>query len=231
MALTFASLQTRVARRGGIDETDEATTAADWVKAGLNHISLMGAWSWLKTSLTLPASGSQTAGDYSYALPTDFFRLAAKSVRYGGKETKLVYRRIDWIDDYLGPDWKDSGSDNGTPRFITRVGNELWVAPKPSQDHLDDYPYLYGYYWRREPSSGTLYLPDEFEEAAICAALAEGWLQEDDPRADQQLRRLEQYWYPKMLGTTLEVGAGDQVEPAEWMNQPYDGMQGNYGDP
>lgn len=230
MSLTFASLQTEVARRGGIDETDEADTAAAWTRAGLNHISLAGAWTWLKAHFTLPESGSQTAGDYSWALPADCFRVAVKTVRYGGKETFLAYRRIDFIDNYYGPDWKDASADNGTPRLITRVGNELWTAPKPSAAHLTSYPSLMGYYWRREPASGTLYLPDEFREAAVCAALAEGWLQEDDPRAEKQLDRFEKYWCPRMMGATLDVGAGDNVESPGWMDQAYEGSA-NYGDP
>ena len=210
---TFLELYTEVASLGGIAVSDEAASASAWAKGGLRAIARAGAWEWLR------AQGDATlaAGTYLYDFETDFFRLDCKTVRYGGSGTGLDYRRMNWIDANLDPDWKDAATANGTPFYCSRFGNQLVVAAKPSAAFVAAHPTLYYYYWRTEAYSGALYLPDEFLEVAVQASLAYGMLQENDGRADSLLQRFNQIYLPEMRGARLDIGSNDEVMPPDWM--------------
>ena len=223
MSITFAQLQAEVSAVLGIDDTDEATNAARFTKAGLRAISRAGAWEWLHTYYS---TGITTvAGTYAYALPTDLYRIDTRSIRTGGRNSFLGWRRQGWIDDQLGPDWKDSGSDNGTPQYATRVGNNLWVATKPSQTWVSSNALIYFYYWLSEPASGTLYLPDSYVDVAVQAALCYAYLAEDDPRADSMLNRWQNVYLPELRGAKLDMGDGNRMNDTAWMtDDDYDGQ-------
>lgn len=217
MSTTFAQLQAEVAAVLGIDNTDEATNAARATKAGLRAISRAGAWEWLHavgSPITL------TAGTYEYSLASDIFRIDTKSIRTGGRNTVLTWRTQKWLDEYLEPDWKDSGSDNGTPQYATRFGTKLWLARKPDSSFAaNTCKYIY---WRSEPSSGNLYLPEEFTDVAVQAALAYWWLAEDDNRAESQLSKWNNFYLPELRGSKLDMNFEDQMYSPDWMQQSAD---------
>lgn len=207
---TFAALSADVAAVGGLDYTSEQTAADRWTNGGLRMISRAAPWEWLHayTSFNL------TANDYDYPFSTiasTLFRIDIRSVRYGDATQYLKWGNIQAIDEALGPDWRDSSANAGTPQYVTRVGNELWVADMPSAAFIADNPTVYFAYWRHEVSTGTLYLPDEFYEIAVDASLAYGFTQEDDPRGDPMMTRWRLIHLPEMRGTRLDIGARDQM--------------------
>lgn len=212
MATTFAQLQAEVAAVLGIDNTDEATNAARFTKAGLRAIERAGAWEWLHaegTAITL------TAGTYSYSLASDLFRIDTRSIRTGGRSTILSWRKQAWLDEYLEPDWKDSATANGTPQYATRVGNSLWIARKPDSTYAaNTIKYLY---WRSDVSSGTLYLPDPYVDIAVQAALIYSYLAEDDVRAESQLAKWNNFYLQELRGAKLDMHFEDQLYSPDWM--------------
>ena len=204
MANTFAQLSADVAAVGGLDYGEEQTTSDRWAKGGLRMIGRAGAWEWLRAH----TSFSLTAGTYNYAFSTiasDLFRIDTRTVRVGAS-TYLEWGRIQNIDEFLGPDWKDAGADRETPAYVTRVGNSLWVARIP-----DAVATVSFYYFRSEAYDGNLYLPDELYECAIEASLAFGFTQEDDPRADSMLQRFTSVHLPEMRSARLDIGRRDRM--------------------
>ena len=228
--MTFAEVQSEVQRVGGLDSSIAAdtTSGAAWTAMGLRAIVRAAPWSWLRRTIEITLVGDT----YEYAFSdfaSDLFRLDAKSIRYGGKDDYLEWGAIESVDDVLGPDWKDSGTDAGTPEYVTRFGNNIWVAKKPSDDFVASYPILYGYGWRNEPSSGELYLPDPYFEVAVEASLAYGWYEEDDPRAQEKLAHLHRVLLPEMMGAQLDINAGDRLQEPAWMSHSRDNFE-DYGD-
>lgn len=215
MSTTFAQLQAEVAAVLGIDNTDEATNAARFTKAGLRAISRAGAWEWLRTHYSTGIV--PVAGTYSYSLPSDLYRLDTRSIRTGGINSYLSWRKANWIDEYLGPDWKDSAADNGTPQYATRVGNNLWIARKPDSTWAAANTKIYFYYWMTEVSTGTLMLPDEYVDIAVQAALAYAYLSEDDSRSESQLAKWNNFYLPELRGTKLDMNFEDQMNSPDWM--------------
>lgn len=214
---TFAALSADVAAVGGLDYATEQTTSDRWTKAGLRMLNQAGAWEWLHAH----TSFSFANADYDYnfsAIASDLFRIDARSIRYGDSATYLQWGHIQAIDEALGPDWKDSGA-KGTPQYATRVGNALWVATVPNAAFVADNPTGYFYYWRYENYTGTLYLPEDFYDCALDAALAQGYLQEDDPRATEMLSRVLQVHLPSMRGAKMDIGARDKMELPRWARE------------
>ena len=227
MANTFAQLSADVAAVGGLDYSTESTTSDRWAKGGLRRLSRAGAWEWLRAH----TSFALTAGDYSYALSaiaSDFIRADTRTLRYAG--TYLEWGSAQAIDEKLGPDWKEAvAADHGTPQYATRVGQEIWVGKIPSVSFVASNPSIYLYYYRSEAFSGNLYLPDDFYDCAVDAALAFGFTQEDDPRAGEMLQRVEQVHLPAMRAARLDIGQGDRMATPLWMLDNGSGLAG-YGD-
>lgn len=221
---TFDQLSQEVANIGGLEYAAESAKANAWAKAGLRHIARCAPWPWLRAQFSI----ALVADTYEYAFSTylsDCFRLDTRSVRYGaGREARLRWRNDDFIDAFYGPGWKDSGGVAGNPEFVTRFGNALWVARKPSVAFIASNPTLYGKYWRTENYDGTLYLPDEFFECAVHAALAHGWAEEDDARAEQYKQLFKTQDLVEMMGATLDVGAEDRMQIPAWAHHPYEGI-------
>ena len=213
MSTTFAQLQAEVAAILGIDNTDEATNATRYTKAGLRAIGRAGAWEWLHATA---APVTLVAGTYDYALESDLFRIDTRSIRTGGKDSFLKWRKSDWIDGYLGPDWLDAAVGNGTPEYVTRYGNNIRIARKPDSTFAANT--LKYQYWRSEPATGTLYLPDEFVDIAVQASLIYGMVAEDDPRSDGMLQKWNNVWLPEMRGVKFNMNDGDQINAPDWMS-------------
>jgi len=189
--------------------------AAYAAEEGLRRVERTGAHIWLRasTSLTL------VAGTYSYALASDVFRLRKDSFRYGGFESYLKWiDNAEEIDRILGPDWKDSATANGTPLYVSRLGNAVWVAPKASQAFIDDSTTsgaLNYYYLRHEPVAGTLYIPDTFFACAVHAALAEGLKQKDEKLQAYYENLFERVDKTDLIGTPLAVGSSAKLRGSE----------------
>lgn len=231
MAVTIDDLETEIASVGGFDATEEASTITRFAIAGLRQISLAGAWPWLKAAFNFDL----VEGQYAYDIPTyvgaDAMRLDVQSLRFGGDRAPLTWTRAEAIDTHLGAEWKADATPDGSVEFAARMGNELWLARKPSDTWIASKPTLYGYYFRREPTTdgATLYLPDEFLPCALHASLAYGWLAEDDPRASEMMMRFEQTDLPRMRGFQQQIGDFDRLEEPDWMRYGHEGW-GNYGD-
>lgn len=207
MSSTFAQLSSDVAAMGGLDYTEEKVTSDRWAKGGLRMLNRAGAWEWLHTHTSFAFVANQYAYDLS-TIASDLFRIATDTIRYGG--TYLQWGAAKSIDQVLEPTWKD-GSGLGTPQYAARVGNQLWVATVPNTAFVTDHPTGYFYYFRAENYTGTLYLPDEFYDCAVDSALAFGFTQEDDPRAQEMLMRVQQIHLTSMLGAKLDIGARNQM--------------------
>lgn len=219
---TFTELSQEVARIGGLEYANESASSDAWAKAGLRAIARAGAWPWLKASFELSLVADQYAYNFS-DIASDLFRLNTRTIRYGGPNSFLRWVDEDTVDADLGPAWKDSGTDGGTPKYVFRFGNQLWLAKKPSAEFVASNAKIYGYYWREENFSGTLYLPDPFFECAVVASLAHGWAEEDDPRCEQYKGIWRNDSLPQMYGTTLDVGARDRMDPPTWAHYTYEG--------
>ena len=214
--------------------TADTTSVAAWAKGGLRLMSRAAPWPWAKVAF----SWTLTADTYAYnlrSIDSTLIRVASKEFRYGGRTTYLKWRPVDILDRALEPSWKDASGSTGTPQYITRVGVQLWVAGKPSQAHIDSYPTVYGYGWRHENwdadaniNGGHLLLPDDFFEAAVECALAYGFHEEDDPRAETFLNRWLNVYKPDMLGA-LDPGANDRMVVPTWAYYTED-TDDRYGD-
>lgn len=232
---TFTDLETEIARYGGMgsDTLDTASVTA-WAKGGLRMIERAAPFPWYETAL----SWSLVADQYAYELydiDAAVWRMDTRSFRYGGETEKLRWGVVRSIDAALGPSWRDAATASGTPQYICRMGTQLWVAGKPSAAFVASNPTVYAYGWRHDNydedvsvNGGRLLLPDAYFEVAVECALAYGYHEEDDPRAETFLSRFRQVHYPEMLGT-LDVGANDQMRAPRWASISHDTVE-NYGD-
>lgn len=236
MSTTFSDLKTEIARLGGLGSSDDDTdSAAAWGKGGLRMIGRAGAWPWLRRTISV----TLVADQYNYDLAdiaSDLWRIDTKSLRTGGFNSYLDWNIIEAIDHELGPDWKNSSTDSGTPEYACRFGTELWIAGKPSSTFVSSNPRLYGYGWRYENwdedssvNNGNLLIPDVFFEIAVEASLAYGFTEEDDPRANDCLMRARQMIREEMMGAKLDVGADDRMFPPDWAYHSWAALD-DYGD-
>jgi hypothetical protein len=236
VAINFTEFTTEVARVGGLGtSTDDGTSATAWAKGGLRMICRAAAFPWLRVAWEL----TLVEGTYNYAfsgISAVLWRIDAQSLRYGGKGCELVWGSVAAIDAALGPNWKDSDAGNVTPQYAARFGADLWIAGKPSAAHIAAHPKIMGYGWQQENfaktatiNSGNLLLPDEFIEIAVECALAFGFTEEDDPRAEVKMSMATKLIREDIMGCRLDVGTGDRMLPPDWAYHQYDGVS-DYGD-
>jgi len=235
--VTFQDLIDDVEALGGLHSSDEEATARRWARGGLSIIAAHGAWPWLRDYCTL----SLSAGVYAYNMAatasnpiqtsggrdgTAIDRIDTRGMRYGSDNQKLEWAPFGArsIDTNLGPQWKDAATANGRPKFICRVGRQLWVARKPSQEFIDDYPSIYFYCTVSEDTSdddNVLLLPDMFRPHAVEASLAYGAYQEEDDREQMKLAHWRQVWLPEM-DTQLDLGEAHAAFRPTWAIEDYD---------
>jgi len=211
----FSQLITEVGRLGRWDVSDTSSVSYGHARfaseEGLHRIARLGAHVWLRGAATLTLA----ADDYTYTTEADMHRVRKTSFRYGGKGSYLTWRdMVDEIDQELGPEWRDSGTDPGTPRLVTRQGNEIWIAPKPTLAFVTANPTLYYYYLKNEtvsPVTTTLLLPDAYFNAAIHASLAEGLKQKDDKLQNYYEVLFQRTDMPEILGFSHAIGGGQRL--------------------
>ena len=235
MPKTFTQLSAEVARVGGLGTSADDLTSADaWAEQGLMKISTDGAFEWLRKAFEI----NLVADQYNYALSDideTIWRIDSRSLRYGGRGSYLNWGQLDAIDSELEPSWRDSDGTSSTPQYATRVGLEIWVAGKPSAAFVAEHPKVEGFGWCTDNvaedatvNGGKLLLPDPFFQAAVTAALAYGWDEEDDPRADKMLGRYQNLWLERMRSLELNVNANHAMIAPSYV---YDASMGDdYGD-
>jgi len=192
---TYGDLLNRIARRGhkNRNRTGEEADVQHWAQAGIERVENEMPWNHLRTT----TSFTLVADQYNYDLPNAISRLDAESLRAGGEGSYLIYqRRPENIDSRIGPQWKDSSTDPGTPEYWCEHASELWIGPKPDADYVAANPTLYCYAWATdlyvisqiadvtdatEVNAVSLRIPLRLRELYVVAALAEGLQQEDDP--------------------------------------------------
>ncbi len=224
-SLTFANLRTEIGILGhwntsNVSSTDYAAATAA-AKAGLRAIDRLvvaGAnfpWTSVDTYFNLTTPGVLTDG-YRLTVPARCARLKAKGFRYStSEESRLTWAELEVIDRALQPVWRTASSTKGTPAWVTREGNEIWIGDQPNTTHLASYPYLYyGYYKREDSGDATLLLPDELFDCAVHAGLA-AYLKHKD---DTDWRLYNDLWTkqdkPMLYGWSGVSGAHDRMDGA-----------------
>lgn len=217
MALTWGDLKTRIAVRAHKDllreEEDEDVTR--WAKAGIEAIEAEESWSWLYKDFTV----TMVADTYAYDWPSGLEKFDANTFRYGGSNSYLSYaRRVENIDNYLGPNWRDSSGSTGTPAHFADFGRQFWIAPKPSTSFVADNAtlHLYGYMsdltaTEASPTDATvLLIPFRAANAYVEASLMVGLQQEDDPdwKTYQDVFRSH---IERLRGYDVSVASTDEV--------------------
>jgi hypothetical protein len=233
---TFANLRTSIARLGHwtITDTDSASYAAATAaaEAGLAAVDNVAGWPYAEVQATYTLADDLTSS-YKLALPARLLHLQTKSFHYGTtRSSYLGWRDLGWIDAQLGPNWRQSSGADGTPRYICRVGNSFWIAPKPSSTFQSDYPYLYyGYFRMEDADDATLLMPNTWFNYAVHGGLAEGLKGKDDSDQQYYENLFENVDKPKMLGANLHLDENDQMEGsalAEELNGDFSDEQGYY---
>lgn len=198
--MTTTDVIEEVSRFSGMNlNAADQTSIAGWVKGGLLLMNRTANWSWLRTELTWELLDDVYATDLRAIEPTAW-RVDTQSF-YRDDNEALSWATLTQIDQWLLPTWKDASTSGSTPQFITRKGVQLWVAPKPDQAIT-----LYGAGWRTENidededvNGGHLLVPDEFFDAVVECALAYGYHEEDDARAEVFLNHFRAVHLPDML--------------------------------
>lgn len=241
----MATLQTlidEVQYLGGLSSAEEAT-ARRWAKGGLHMVEQAGRWPWLMDYATLTLTENQ----YAYNLiatsgnpvstaggrdGTGVFGLNTKTFRYA--QTKLQWSPFgpQPIEKQLGRDWKENASKRGTPRFVCRVGRQLWFARVPDSDFVAANPSIYFYCWVTEDVSdddNPLLLPDPLIPNAAYASFAYGMWQDDNPAKTEAMAEWQRVWLPGLHTMTREYGEADIAFRPEWAREDGDsGMQDGY---
>jgi hypothetical protein len=226
----MASIAVRAHKDISTAGSDDDLDVKEWVKQAIRHIQKADDWRCQKInfSLTTATTPALTAGTYAYALPTlipRYRKLLGNSVRYGG-------HGLDWkensedIDDALGPQWKD-GSKSGSPGCVTVVGNDLWVAPNPSDAFItaNGATGISGYCYTGEDVASTtaggdaadwedvaLRFPDDFYMEVVDVAMIFALQTEDDSDFQTLLNQWERIGLTRLRGYD-EVPLTDEQVP------------------
>ena len=217
MALTWSEYKSRIADRAHKDLSvaEEDSDVTRWAKAGIELVESEDSWSWLYKDFNI----TMVADTYAYDWPTGLEKFDANTFRYGGSGSYLSYaRRVENIDNYLGPHWRDSSGTTGTPKHFADFGRQIWIAPKPNAAFITSNPtlYLYGYTTdlvavEGSPVAATvLLIPFRAANAYVEAALMVGLQQEDDPdwRSYQQIFESN---IQRLRGFDVSVASTDEV--------------------
>ena len=227
MALTWGEYKTRIAARShkDLDRTEEDEDVGRWAKAGIEALEAEDSWSWLYQDFTI----TMVADTYSYDWPSGLEKFDANTFRYGGSGSYLSYaRRVENIDNYLGPNWRDTSGSTGTPAYFADFGRKIWIAQKPSAGFVTANPTLYFYGYTSDltaveatpTSSTTLLIPFRAANVYVEAALMVGLQQEDDPDWKHYQGVFENN-IQRLRGFDVSVASTDEVllpEFTQYMN-------------
>jgi len=202
---------------------DEATTVNRWIFRAIRAIQRLYFECW-KEELSL----SLTAGTYRYPYTSAIWggaalvrplRIDGNSFRYGSNP--LSWREsIGRLDRVLGgPEWKDTASTGGTPRWVTEMAQCIIIGVKPDSDFVSDNPTLGGYYFRGEDLSDTsvdLKMYDDLQDYVIDLAKTIGAHQEDDNALGLLVSQWVQKHEPDMRAYDHAPREEEPIQPPSW---------------
>jgi len=147
------------------------------------------------------ASGSTTAGNKYVASPTDFLAPISLSLTIGGKQTFLLLKNADFVQEYI------RDSDSGEPVYFGQYDvDNLILAPIPDSAYALEMHYLY------RPNSltvggdsGTTWLSENAEVALLYGTLVEAYTY---LKGDQDLMVLYSQRFAEALQRLKNLGEG-----------------------
>jgi hypothetical protein len=151
-------------------------------------------------------------------------RLDGNSIRPAGQSRPLQWTdTIQRIDEVLGGQWKEVGTDGGgTPTYVTEMAQGLIVGAVPDSSFIATSSTMRGYYFRGEDLSTSGYedlalkMYDDFRVYLEELALVYSLQQEDD----SEFRSLLQYWesatLPNMRGYDHVIRDDEPIPPPGW---------------
>lgn len=212
--ITRVNLRTAVALQAHKDlGTSEDQGEVDtWIRLALARLVWAGDWWWLMAHKEL----ALVADQINYDLPAGFMRIQGDSLFYGDTGVVRLERGPEIIDRKLGPSWKRSSGQAGTPLYATLMGAadttetsaELWLAPKPSAAFVAANAIL-DYYWYRSmdpvrvaggalADDDILLVPGWMEPFAVRASMVFSLQEQDDAAFQTALREFEDNDVPRM---------------------------------
>ena len=144
-------------------------------------------------------SGSMTAGNKYLALPPDFLAPMALSLTISGKQTFLLLKDADFVQEYI----RDSSS--AQPIYFGQYDvDNLIIAPIPDQSYAVEIHYLYRPTSLTSGSdSGTSWLSENAEIALLYGTLVEAYTY---LKGDQDLMVLYSQRFAEALGRLKNLG-------------------------
>lgn len=147
------------------------------------------------------ASGFTTAGNKYVASPTDFLAPISLSLTIGGKQTFLLLKNADFVQEYI------RDSDSGEPVYFGQYDvDNLILAPIPDSAYALEMHYLY------RPNSltvggdsGTTWLSENAEVALLYGTLVEAYTY---LKGDQDLMVLYSQRFAEALQRLKNLGEG-----------------------
>lgn len=147
------------------------------------------------------ASGSTTAGNKYVAAPTDFLAPISLSLTIGGKQTFLLLKNADFVQEYI------RDSESGEPIYFGQYDvDNLILAPIPGSAYALEMHYLY------RPNSltvggdsGTTWLSENAEVALLYGTLVEAYTY---LKGDQDLMVLYSQRFAEALQRLKNLGEG-----------------------
>jgi len=147
------------------------------------------------------ASGSTTAGNKYVAAPIDFLAPISLSLTIGGKQTFLLLKNADFVQEYI------RDSDSGEPVYFAQYDvDNLILAPIPDSAYALEMHYLY------RPNSltvggdsGTTWLSENAEVALLYGTLVEAYTY---LKGDQDLMVLYSQRFAEALQRLKNLGEG-----------------------
>lgn len=147
------------------------------------------------------ASGSTTAGNKYVAAPTDFLAPISLSLTIAGKQTFLLLKNADFVQEYI------RDSESGEPVYFGQYDvDNLILAPIPDSAYALEMHYLY------RPNSltvggdsGTTWLSENAEVALLYGTLVEAYTY---LKGDQDLMVLYSQRFAEALQRLKNLGEG-----------------------
>jgi len=147
------------------------------------------------------ASASTTAGNKYVAAPIDFLAPISLSLTIGGKQTFLLLKNADFVQEYI------RDSDSGEPVYFAQYDvDNLILAPIPDSAYALEMHYLY------RPNSltvggdsGTTWLSENAEVALLYGTLVEAYTY---LKGDQDLMVLYSQRFAEALQRLKNLGEG-----------------------
>ena len=147
------------------------------------------------------ASGSTTAGNKYVAAPIDFLAPISLSLTIGGKQTFLLLKNADFVQEYI------RDSESGEPVYFGQYDvDNLILAPIPDSAYALEMHYLY------RPNSltaggdsGTTWLSENAEVALLYGTLVEAYTY---LKGDQDLMVLYSQRFAEALQRLKNLGEG-----------------------